>query len=117
MESKAGSMLGATGAIYAVRRKLFKPVPLDMAVDDMFIPFTVIQSGHRAIFDPEAKAYDLPSSEAYQEYRRKVRTLAGNYQAFAHFPGLLIPFYSPVAWQLFSHKLLRLLVPFFLPPT
>ena len=113
-ESGIGSMLGATGAIYAIRRNLFTEVPLDILVDDMYLPLSIIEKGYRVIFEPEARAYDWPSSQGKQEFKRKVRTLAGNYQMLTHFPTLLIPFKSPVAWQFFSHKVLRLLAPFFL---
>ena len=113
-ESKIGSMLGATGAIYAIRTELFSPLPPDIVVDDMYIPFTIIKLGYRAIFESEARAHDSPSERPIEEFQRKVRTLAGNYQIFGFFLDLLIPFKSPIAWQLISHKFLRLIVPFFL---
>jgi len=114
-ESEMGSMLGATGAIYAIRKKLFpKVLPEDILVDDMYIPFEIIRQGYRAIFESEARAYDRASEQGAQEFKRKTRTLAGNYQVFMHFPDLFIPFKSPIAWQLFSHKFLRLMIPFFL---
>ncbi|MBI4358120.1 MAG: glycosyltransferase family 2 protein [Candidatus Omnitrophica bacterium] len=114
-ESAIGSMLGATGAVYAIRKILFpKALPADILVDDMYIPFEVIAKGYRAVFESEARAYDQVSKESAQEFKRKVRTLTGNYQVFKHFPKLFIPFKSPIAWQLFSHKFLRLFVPFFL---
>jgi poly-beta-1,6-N-acetyl-D-glucosamine synthase len=113
-ESDIGSMLGATGAIYAIRRDLFAALPTDILVDDMYVPLAIIRKGYRAVFDSEARAYDLVSAKGEQEFKRKVRTLAGNYQIFSHFPGLFNPFESPVALQLFSHKFLRLMVPFLL---
>lgn len=111
-ESLIGSMLGATGAIYAIRRELFPKLPPDILVDDMYIPLAIVRRGKRAVFDSEAVAYDRRSQKGAQEFRRKVRTLAGNYQIFAWMPDLFVPFKSPVAWQLFSHKFLRLMVPF-----
>ena len=114
-ESDLSSMLGATGAIYAIRKSLYpQPLPADVLVDDMYIPFSIIQKGYRAIFESEAFAFDRPSEKGAQELKRKVRTLAGNYQIFAYFPGLFNPFVSPVAWQLISHKFLRLMIPMFL---
>lgn len=113
-ESDLGSMLGATGAIYALRRHLFSPLPLDILVDDMYLPLSVVKNGFRAVFDRSAHACDRASERGLEEFKRKVRTLAGNYQIFVHFPGLFHPLKSPVAWQLFSHKFLRLLVPFLL---
>ena len=111
-ESDLGSMLGATGAIYAARRELFTPFPPDILVDDMYLPFAIIRKGFRAVFEPEAMAYDIVSAKGEQEFKRKVRTLSGNYQVFQHFPDLFNPFRSPVAFQLFSHKFMRLMIPF-----
>ncbi len=114
-ESQLSSMLGATGAIYAIRKSLFpKQLPNDILVDDMYIPFDIIRNGYRAIFESEACAFDKPSEKGEQELRRKARTLSGNYQVFTYFPDLFNPFASPIAWQLFSHKLMRLLIPLFL---
>ncbi|MBF0478091.1 MAG: glycosyltransferase family 2 protein [Candidatus Omnitrophica bacterium] len=111
-ESGIHSIMGATGAIYAIRRELFKNVPTHIVLDDMFIPFSIIQLGYRAIFDPSAKAFDKAVQNSDEEFRRKVRTLAGNFQIFLLFPGIFNPLKSPIAWQLFSHKFLRLKIPF-----
>ncbi len=113
-EAEIGSMLGATGAIYAALANLVPSVPLNTLVDDMYIPLSIVSKGYRAVFESEARAYDLASSKGAQEFKRKVRTLSGNFQIFAAFPDLLKPWKSPVAWQLLSHKVLRLLVPYFL---
>jgi len=113
-ESQVHSMLGATGAIYAIRRILFSPISVNTILDDMVIPFQIIRQGYRAVFDNAVKAYDRVADNPAEEYRRKVRTISGNYQVFATMPGMLNPLQSPVAIQLFSHKFLRVLVPFFL---
>jgi cellulose synthase/poly-beta-1,6-N-acetylglucosamine synthase-like glycosyltransferase len=111
-ESAAGSMLGATGAIYAIRRHLYRPLPPGALLDDFLTPMRIVLGGRRAIFDGRAVAADRVSTRAGQEFRRKVRTLAGNFQAVAAEPGLLFPWSNPATWwQLWSHKLLRLLVP------
>lgn len=113
-ESAVHSMLGATGAIYAIRKELFTPIPEDIILDDMYIPFRIIQKGKRAIFDDSAKAYDKAAEDPKEENRRKVRTLSGNYQLFGIFYDMFVPLKSPIALQLFSHKFLRLMVPFLL---
>jgi len=113
-ESDVYSMLGATGAIYAIRRKLFTNIPAGIVLDDMFVPIKIIQKGFRAIFDPSAKATDEVSDSPREEHRRKARTLFGNYQIFWIFREMFNPFKSPIALQLFSHKLLRVLIPFFM---
>ena len=113
-ESRLHSMLGATGAIYAIRRELFVPIPARIVLDDMFVPLQIIRKGYRAVLDESAKAYDQAADSPREEHRRKTRTLFGNYQIFGLFPDLFNPLFSPVAIQLFSHKLLRVLIPLFL---
>ena len=113
-ESRVHSMLGATGAIYAIRKELFVPPPETTILDDMYIPFRIILRGYRAILDGSAKAYDRIASTPKEEYRRKTRTLYGNYQIFSLLPQMFIPFKSPIALQLFSHKFLRVAAPFIL---
>ncbi len=113
-ESAGHSMIGATGAIYAIRRKLFIPLPEDTILDDVVTPLSIVRQGYRSVWDGEARAYDKPAMDPDDEYRRKVRTLAGNYQSFFMFKDLFVPFKSPVAAAFISHKLLRVLAPFFM---
>jgi len=113
-ESRIHSMLGATGAIYAIRKELFTKIPENIILDDMFVPLQIIKKGYRAIVDGEAKAFDEVAESSAEEYQRKTRTLFGNYQIFGLFPELFIPLMSPIAFQIISHKLLRVLIPFFL---
>lgn len=113
-ESHVHSMLGATGAIYAIRRHLFKEIPVNVVLDDMYTPFEIIKQGYRAIYDDRAKAYDEVATNPHEEHRRKVRTLYGNFQIFSLMPEMFNPFASPIAIQLFSHKFLRVIIPFFL---
>ena len=111
-ESEFGSMLGATGAIYAIRRSLYRPLPEGALLDDFLTPMRIVLAGRRAILDGRALAFDRASSQGRQELRRKVRTLAGNFQAFAIEPAMLLPWRNRATWwQIWSHKLFRLLVP------
>src|SRR5580658_7206072 len=111
-ESQIHSMLGATGAIYAIRRELYTPMRQDTILDDMAVPMNIVLGGHRAVFDGAAHAYDHVSASPEIEYGRKVRTLMGNYQILARMPGLLSPIHNPVWLQFMSHKVARLLVPY-----
>lgn len=113
-ESGIDSMLGATGAIYAIRRELYAPIPPDTLLDDMLIPLTIARRGYRCLFEPRARAYDRVSRTLADESRRKIRTLAGNVQLFVTHPSLVNPFSNRIACQLISHKLLRILAPYFL---
>jgi len=113
-ESRMGSMLGATGALYAIRRELFPKLPNNLILDDVFIPMKIVERGLRAIFDKKAKIYDRVFNDPKEEFFRRARTLAGNYQLFYYFRSLFNPFKGKISWQFFSHKFLRLMVPFFL---
>jgi cellulose synthase/poly-beta-1,6-N-acetylglucosamine synthase-like glycosyltransferase len=111
MESDIHSLPGATGAIYAIRRKLYEELPEGTLLDDVLTPLRIVIGGHRTVFDPEAKAYDKVACCPLAEYRRKVRTLAGNYQLLTRLPELLLPWRNPIFFQFVSHKLGRLVVP------
>ena len=58
MESRVDSTIGTTGAIYAIRRGLFEPIPDDTILDDLLIPLRIVRRGYRVLFEPEARAYD-----------------------------------------------------------
>jgi biofilm PGA synthesis N-glycosyltransferase PgaC len=110
-EGLVGSTVGATGAFYAVRKDLLLPLPEGTILDDVYIPFQVARQGKRVIFDPKAVAWDDFTPGSKLEFRRKVRTLAGNYQLLQLAPWVLTRS-NPLRRQLVCHKLLRLLVPF-----
>jgi cellulose synthase/poly-beta-1,6-N-acetylglucosamine synthase-like glycosyltransferase len=110
-ESAVWSTLGATGAIYALRRRLWQPLPADALLDDVLAPMRAVLAGYRIVFDERARAFDRASADAAAESRRKIRTLAGNYQILAQEPRLLLPFVNPVWIQYLSHKVGRLFVP------
>jgi cellulose synthase/poly-beta-1,6-N-acetylglucosamine synthase-like glycosyltransferase len=111
-ESEVSSVVGATGAIYAVRRSLWRPLPPETILDDVLAPMRIVLAGHRVVFEPGALAFDVASPDAATERRRKVRTLAGNYQLVRLEPRLLWPRANPLFVQFLSHKLGRLLVPY-----
>jgi len=113
LQSRCDSVIGATGAIYAIRRALFRPIPGQTSIDDVAIPMTIAMQGYRVVFEPEAKAYDRAALSNRQEWTRKVRTLSGNYALLFQMPGLLNPIRNRLFWQFLSHKVIsRLLVPF-----
>jgi len=113
-ESRVDSVIGATGAIYAIRKKLFVPLPAGTILDDVMIPMRIAMAGHRVVFEKRAVAYDLPASSIEQEFQRKVRTLAGNFQILQFMPELLSPFRNRLFVQYVSHKVTRLLAPYWL---
>ncbi len=108
--SALDSIFGATGAYYALRRELAHPLPVGTLLDDMHLPLGAYFQGYRLIVDPRARMIDYPAN-IETEFRRKVRTLAGNYQILRHYPALLGP--GNRMWLHFvSYKFARLLLPF-----
>jgi biofilm PGA synthesis N-glycosyltransferase PgaC len=107
--SRLDSTFGATGPFYGVRRHLFSPIPEDILLDDVYLPMTVFFQGYRLIVEPKALAYDYPMTPQ-REYRRKVRTLAGNYQLLLKMPRVLT-FRNRMLWHFLSYKVGRLLLP------
>jgi cellulose synthase/poly-beta-1,6-N-acetylglucosamine synthase-like glycosyltransferase len=111
-QSRAGNVISATGAIYAIRRKLFLPVP-EGVTDDFVTSTRVIAQGYRLVFTPEAVAYEPVAGAGGREFGRKVRIITRGLRAVLFMRQLLNPLrYGFYALQLFSHKLLRRLVVF-----
>lgn len=113
-EARWDSAIGCTGAIYAIRRGLFHPIPADTILDDVVIPMHIAAAGKRVLFEPEALAHDPQPLDPRSERVRKRRTLAGNFQMLLRYPGWLLPWRHRLWWQLLSHKYLRVFAPLFL---
>jgi len=113
LESAAGSVVGATGAIYCARRRLLdaSPLPEGTILDDVLLPMQIVRQGSRVIFDSRARAWDSPDLGEGREFSRKVRTLSGNYQLLQLAPWLLGS-QNAIRFEFVSHKLSRLAVPF-----
>jgi cellulose synthase/poly-beta-1,6-N-acetylglucosamine synthase-like glycosyltransferase len=112
-ESDIGSMIGADGALYAIRRNLFSPRPEDTILDDMAIPMSIVRAGGRVVFEPEARAQEPGVESAMEEFARKTRVVAGAMQFLARNDSS-VPITAPqVILSLVSHKALRWLSPAF----
>ena len=113
LESATGSVVGVTGALFAMRRELFVPLPPGTLLDDVLTPMYVARAGRRVLFLEHAIARDRIFVQPGKEFARKVRTLTGNYQLLQLAPWLLTT-RNPLLFRLLSHKLLRLAVPLLL---
>lgn len=113
LESATGSVIGVTGAIYAIRRDCFRELPAGTLLDDVLIPMQVARLGKRVLFQPLAIARDRLFAAKGKEFARKVRTLTGNYQLLRLAPWLLSRS-NPLLFRFISHKLMRLAVPLLL---
>jgi cellulose synthase/poly-beta-1,6-N-acetylglucosamine synthase-like glycosyltransferase len=114
MESRASSVVGGDGAIYAVRRSLYRPMAADV-LSDFVNPLQVVEQGYRCVYEPNAISVEEVAGSFEKEFERKVRIVNRAWRATMSMKRLLNPLrYGLFAWQLISHKLLRWLVPLFL---
>jgi poly-beta-1,6-N-acetyl-D-glucosamine synthase len=112
-EAVSDSPVGVYGGFYAIRRELAVRQPAGIILDDMFQPLSIIRQGYRSVVDPLAYVYDTWPEKVEGEFHRKVRTLAGNFQLFQLAPWTLT-LQNRVLFQFFSHKVMRLAVPYLL---
>jgi len=111
-EAAWDSPVGVYGGFYAARRNLVRPFPEGIILDDMFQPLSILRQGYRSVLDRSAIVVDTWPGKVSGEFQRKIRTLAGNYQLVSLAPWILSP-RNRVLFQLVSHKLMRLVVPYF----
>jgi cellulose synthase/poly-beta-1,6-N-acetylglucosamine synthase-like glycosyltransferase len=107
LETSVGSMVGGDGAIYAIRRQLWRSLPED-AINDFLNPLQIVAAGWRGIYEPEAVCYEETAGGARTEYRRRVRIVSRSWRAVFQAPGVLNPFRVGLfTFSLISHKVLR----------
>ena len=114
LENRLNCVLGANGAVYAVRRELFNPHP-SWIVEDFLVPMKIRFGGHRVVYAPEAVATEPSAPDFAAEFRRKVRIGAGDFQTLFRNPDFLNPLVGMPFVAYVSHKVLRWLGPLFLP--
>lgn len=112
-ESRVGSVMGVDGGMYLVRKRLVPPLPPDTILDDFVVSMRVIRHGYRVVYEPTAVAHEGATTQAAQEFRRRVRLMAGAVQSWKR--GDWPRWTQPIeTWQYVSHKLLRWLGPLWL---
>jgi cellulose synthase/poly-beta-1,6-N-acetylglucosamine synthase-like glycosyltransferase len=109
-ESRAGNVISATGAIYAIRQSLRVPLP-EGVTDDFVTSTRVIAQGNRLVFAPDAIAYEPVAGSSAAEFGRKVRVITRGFRGVILMRQLLNPArYGFYAIQFWSHKVLRRLM-------
>ncbi len=113
-ETRLSSCTGVSGEIFAIRKALFAPAPRGTINDDFYLAMQVLRSGYRVVFAPAARSFERVSLTAEDEVIRRKRINAGRYQVLYRWRQFL-PYKHPLLmWQIVSHKILRLFVPFFM---
>lgn len=114
-ESRAGALIGSNGAIHAIRRALYTVIPQGLINDDFFLSMKVLERGRRVILEPTAVAIEETAPSLEAEFKRHVRDAAGHFQVLPQVARLLLPTRGFVALGLWSHRVLRWVLPFLLP--
>lgn len=113
-ESRAGSLIGASGCLYAVRRSAYVPLYRE-ACSDFIIATKMVEQRLRAVYEPDAVCTEETNRRSDAELRMRVRVIAQTFTDLWRHRSMLNPFRSGFfAVQLLSHKVMRYLVPFFL---
>jgi poly-beta-1,6-N-acetyl-D-glucosamine synthase len=108
--SRLGVLHAASGCIYAMRRDLARPLPDNTILDDVYLPISAFLQGYAVVFEPGAKAFDIPVGLRI-EFARKLRTLSGVCQILCAYPKLLWPG-TRGGFHFLSHKLGRMILPY-----
>jgi poly-beta-1,6-N-acetyl-D-glucosamine synthase len=106
-ESLRGSTIGLVGELAAVRRSSFRQMPDDVVLDDLWIGLDVAEQGHAVHYEPQATAVERQSPSLWDAWERRTRTVAGLIDLLWRRRRLLVPWQSPVAVELWGHKLMR----------
>jgi len=110
-EATLGDPIGVHGALYLFRRPLFKPLLADTINDDFILPMSMVTSGYRAVYEPKMVALELEQASRQMDLQRRVRLGAGNLQQLMRLPKLLAPSLGWTAFNFFSGKAMRAVMP------
>ena len=113
-ETSLGSMVGGDGAIYGIRRALWKTLP-ENAINDFLNPLQIVAAGWRVVYEPHAVCYEEAAGDVRREWKRRVRIVGRSWRAIFQVPQLLNPLrYGLFTFCLVSHKVLRWLSALFI---
>jgi cellulose synthase/poly-beta-1,6-N-acetylglucosamine synthase-like glycosyltransferase len=115
LQTQIRTITGCCGCIYSVRRDLYEPLTRDI-ISDLVEPLKILEKGYRIAFEPEAVAYEETTETAKEEFGMRVRVISRGMNGLWYMRNLFNPFkYGFISFQLFSHKVLRWMIPFMLP--
>lgn len=113
-QTRIKTISGCCGCIYSVRKKAYEPLPPDI-ISDLVEPLKILEKGYRIVFEPDAVAYEETTEKAGEEFKMRIRVISRGMRGLFYMKKLFNPFKFPfISFQLFSHKILRWLIPFFM---
>lgn len=111
MESNLGLLIGAFGPLYGVRKENYIELP-DYYVSDLMQPLEIIKSGYDVILSASSKAYKILNRPQNQEYLRKRRIVTRSMNSIRNYFSFNLLIKKPLfSFLLFSHKILRWIIP------
>lgn len=113
LEGRLGAMVGCNAYANMIRREVAAPIPDDTNLDDFVLGIRPFRHGYDVVTEPRALVTTQAETERL-EFKRKARINRGNLQVLVRFADLLQPKYGVKAWTYFSHKVIRMVIPFFL---
>lgn len=113
-QTRIKTISGCCGCIYSVRKNAYEPLPPDI-ISDLCEPLKILEKGYRIVFEPDAVAYEETTEKAGEEFKMRIRVISRGMRGLFYMKKLFNPFKFPfISFQLFSHKILRWLIPFFM---
>lgn len=113
LESRLGTVVAATGSIYAIRKELFTLLDLDVA-NDFAHPIQIAAKGYKVVFESEAIAYEKATTSIREEFKRRARIVTRGITAFMRYWKQYHMLKGMWGFCFISHKLLRWFIPIFL---
>lgn len=105
-EDQLGTTIGLVGELAAIRADMWRPIPPDVAIDDLWTALDIVERGYRVAYEPRARALEPPIPLALQ-WERRTRTIAGALHVIAQRGRQLRPSSGLVAAELWGHRLVR----------
>jgi cellulose synthase/poly-beta-1,6-N-acetylglucosamine synthase-like glycosyltransferase len=106
-ENRTGTTIGATGELAALRRDEYAELPENLAVDDLWLALDIMERGDRIVYEPGARVSEDEYPSTGAEWERRTRIVAGANDVLWRRRRLLVPRNSPIAGQLWGHRLVR----------
>lgn len=110
-EGRLGSITNADGEIFAIRRRLYRPLDERVINDDTQVTFDLVNQGYRVLYEPAARSYEYASRHIRDDFFVKVRMVAGGFQSLALNAGMFLPPRRAFTLAFLSHKVLRWTAP------
>jgi hypothetical protein len=109
-EDRLGTTIGLVGELSAIRAEAWRPIPDDVAIDDLWAALDIIEQGYRVAYEPRARALDPPAASLAAQWERRTRNVSGALHVLSRRRRQLRPSAGLVAAELWGHRLVRFTV-------